>query len=405
MKLYKREITDQIVPYLDNQTVVVLHGARQVGKTHILYWLRDYLQSKNQNVFYYDLEYPQLLSTCNLGVEAFVQDLLGRGYQSDSLAYVLIDEIQYLDNPSSFLKIIADHYPQIHLIVTGSSSFDIKTKFTDSLVGRTTNFEIYPLSFAEFLDFREVAIRPTSSSPAIVHELTNLYTEFVLYGGYPQIVLEPVLEKKTKQLLQIIDTYVRKDIRDLADIDDISKFNNLIRLLAHQSGSQVNYASLCSTCRISYPTLQKYLNILEETYIIKLVHPYSKSPDVEISKAPKIFFFDSGLQSLLWLDQFSVNLQGNIFETNIFSELVKKYGRSDIRYWRTKNGTEVDFVLNNQSRPLAIEVKSTFPAVMPAGVGSFLARYQSADSRVVSLLGMRPREGFVYPWELDQLTK
>jgi hypothetical protein len=401
MKLYKRNVVDQIIPYLGDETIVVLHGARQVGKTHILYYLRDHLLSQAKLVFYYDLEYPELLTTLNLGPEEFIRDLVGRGYKADTQAYVLIDEIQYLDNPSSFLKIMADHYKSIHLIVSGSSSFDIKSKFTDSLVGRTTDFEIFPLSFSEFLTFRESKLNvKIAPSPATLKELVALYGEFVRYGGYPQIVLEPIIEKKHKNLLQIIDTYIRKDLRDLATIGDIQKFNNLIRLLAYQSGQLLNYNSICNETKLSYPTLQKYLSILEETYIIKLVHPYSHNPSIEISKNPKIFFFDSGLQSLLWQNQFVDNLQGNTFETNIFGELVKKYGRSNIGFWRTKNGTEVDFIIEGKAKPLPIEVKTTFPITIPNGLASFSTKYLVYKHLTVSLQGTKKSSNMIYPWEL-----
>lgn len=401
MKLYKRNIADQILPYLGDETVIVLHGARQVGKTHILYYLKDYLLSKNKPVFFYDLELPERLQTLNLGVSEFIQDLIGRGYMKDTEVYVFIDEIQYLDKPSSFLKLIADHYKQIHLIVTGSSSFDIKAKFTDSLAGRTTNFEIFPLNFAEFLVFREINLLPSSKlSFAVLKELTALYTEFILYGGYPKIVLEPVIEKKHKNLLQIIDTYVRKDLRDLTTIDDLQKFNNLLHILAYQSGQLINYNSICTETKLSYPTLQKYLSILEETYIIKLLHPFSHSPSIEISKNPKIFFFDSGLQTLLWLGHFQNSIQGNIFETNIFGELVKRYGRSPIQFWRTKNGTEVDFVITNQNQPFPIEIKTTFPTFLPHGLKNFLSKYNPKQYHVVSLLGTKHLPNFIWPWEI-----
>ena len=217
MKLYKRKIFDQIQPYVGNNTVIVLHGARQVGKTHILFYLRNRLTALGKKVFYYDLEYPEVLSDLNKGVEVFISDLAGKGYIEGEDVYALIDEIQYLDNPSSFLKIIADHYKNIHLIVSGSSTFDIKSKFKDSLAGRTTSFEIFPLSFEEFLEFKEIEFIPSKvKSPSGIAALIQRYREFVIYGGYPKVVLEKIEEKKKQYLLQMIDAYIRKDIRDLA---------------------------------------------------------------------------------------------------------------------------------------------------------------------------------------------
>jgi len=135
---------------------------------------------------------------------------------------VMIGEIQYLENPSSFLKLLADHHRYLKVIVSGSSRFEVKSKFKDSLVGRTVNFEVYPLSFEEFLGFKGVPFQPAPHyTEKKTAELQSLYTEFSLYGGYPKIVLTDDVSIKERYLQQIIDTYIRKDIRDLADIKDV----------------------------------------------------------------------------------------------------------------------------------------------------------------------------------------
>jgi predicted AAA+ superfamily ATPase len=372
-----------------------------VGKTHILFYIQNWLKNKQKKVFYYDLEYPDLLRDLNQGVEVFVADLTGKGYITGEEVYALVDEIQYLDNPSSFIKIIADHYPNIHLIVSGSSTFDIKSKFTDSLSGRTTPFEVFPLSFAEFLEFKQVGLSLSSvSSPSGIERLKQLYTEFVLYGGYPKVVLEPVESKKRQYLLQVIDTYIRKDVRDLAHVVDISKFNNMLRVLASQSGQLLDMSALSRETTISFPTLQKYLNILEETLVLKRVTPYSKSPSVEISKNPKVFFYDSGLQSLLWLNIFQSTILGSIFETNVFGELVKKYGRQSVHFWRTKAHQEIDFVIENGNTVLPLEVKTTFGQFNARAIESFCRKYKIQDWKVVGLDGEKPSPHFIFPWEI-----
>lgn len=402
MKLYKRHIFDQIQPYLGDETILVIVGARQVGKTHILHYIQNYLKTKNHKTLYYDLEFPNLLSLLNQGTDAFIIDLESKGYVKGKNIFVFIDEIQYLDNPSSFLKIIADHYKNIHLIVSGSSTFDIKTKFTNSLAGRTINFEVFPLSFAEFITFKESIYTNVSKlSSAGLKHIQMLYKEYIIYGGYPKIVLEPDIIKKQQHLLQLIDTYVRKDIRDLADITDISKFNKILKVLAFQSGQLLNVASLSRETGISQPTLHKYLSILEETFIIKMITPFSHSPSVEISKNPKIFFLDSGLQSLLWLGQFQNIIQGNIFETNIFSELVKKYGREAIHFWRTKIHQEIDFIIEYEmGKILPIEVKINFQKFNVRTMKSFCNKYKIKDWKVIGLEGMKEIKNNIYPWEI-----
>lgn len=402
MRLYKRKVFDQIQPYLGDDTVIVLHGARQVGKTHILFYLRDWLRDHGKKLFFFDLEYPDLLANLNQGVDAFISDLAGKGYIKGEEVYVLIDEIQYLDNPSSFLKIIADHYKNIHLVVSGSSTFDIKSKFKDSLAGRTTPFEIYPLTFEEYLEFKEIEYRPAKvESSSGVSRLRQLYGEFVKYGGYPKIALEAEEEKKKQYLLQIIDTYIRKDIADLAKVEDIGRFNNMLKVLASQSGQLLDMSSLSRETAISFPTLQKYLTILEETFVIKRVSPYSKSPSVEISKNPKIFFFDSGLQSILWFSAFQETLLGSIFETNVFGELVKKYGRCSVHFWRTKSRQEIDFVVEGADGSVVpIEVKTNFQQFNSRAIEVFRKKYHVQDWKVVGLGGDRIASHDYFPWEI-----
>jgi predicted AAA+ superfamily ATPase len=402
MKLYKRHIFDKIQPYIGDDTILVLLGARQVGKTHILRYIEQYLKKRNRNTLFYDLEYPELLALLNLGTEAFVTDLENRGHRKGEEIFVFIDEIQYLENPSSFLKIMADHHKHIRLIVSGSSTFDIKTKFTDSLAGRTLQFEVFPLSFAEFLTFKESAYTNTDNlSPAGLQQMKLLYAEYITFGGYPKIVLEPDGTKKKQHLLQLIDTYIRKDIRDLADVTDIAKFNGLLKILSSQSAQLLNISALSRETGISQPTVSKYLSILEETFVIKRVTPFSRSPKVEISKNPKVFFLDSGLQTLLWLSDFPTTMLGNVFETNVFGELIKRYGRQNINYWRTKSGLEVDFVVHRNSTLTALEVKSNFQAFSDRTITSFCRKHSITDWQVVGLEGKKTSRHALYPWEIS----
>lgn len=402
MGLYKRDIFDEIEPYIGDEGVIVLHGARQVGKTHILLYIQNWLEERKKKVLYYDLEFPELLNILNLGTKSFLLNLANRGYKEGEDMFVLIDEIQYLDNPSSFLKIIADHNKNIHLIVSGSSSFDIKSKFSNSLAGRTIEFEVFPLTFKEFLEFKKSEYKFSKDlSAAALFEYKKYYNEFVKYGGYPRVVLENDEIKKKKYLIQVIDTYIRKDIRDLGDITDVKKFNGMLKVLASQSGQILNQPSLSRETNLSLPTLQKYLSLLEETYVIKLVSPFSNSPSVEISKKPKIFMYDSGLQSILWLDNFQSTLLGSVFETNIFGELVKKYSRNDIHFWRNKQQKEIDFIIELPNlKMLPIEVKTNFAQFSKKSINTFLNKYKPEKWNVIGLEGEKSILNMIYPWEI-----
>jgi predicted AAA+ superfamily ATPase len=412
VSIYRRSVVDEIVRFLPTDDIVVIHGARQVGKTSILMYLQDYLQSQNEQVFYIDLEDSRIVSMMDKGVDEFVTYLSEQGFdlpgfvKSGKKLFVMIDEIQYLSNPSSFLKLLADHHRYLKVIVSGSSSFEMKSKFKDSLVGRTVNFEIFPLSFPEFLLFKGVPFAPAGRyTEKKTIELQTLYTEFALYGGYPKIVLTPDSTIKEKYLQQIIDTYIRKDIRDLADIKDVSKFNRLLEALASQSGNLLNIAELSNTCALSRETIERYLFLLEQTYILCLVRPFSRNIRSELFKTPKIFFYDTGLMQMLWLKRLQKEILGPVFETSIFAELVKRYGPQQVYHWRTQDKKEIDFVVRLPEALLPVETKLHFPRSIPAVLNTFVTAYPSDSSpvpgyKLVGLEGEPVKDGMIFPWQL-----
>lgn len=402
--ILKRTVFDEIKKYLHTDDIIVLHGARQVGKTTILYYIEDYLKKQGEDTYFIDLEDSRFVKILDSGAGEFIRHLKEEGLLSPGQkkrAVVFIDEIQYLTDPSSFLKLTADHHKNIKLIVSGSSSFAIKTKFKDSLVGRTVNFEIFNLSFMEFLLFRQYTFEQGRVyTQKKTDELRAMFKEYILYGGYPKIVLTHEIDKKEKYLQQIIDTYVKKDIRDLADIKDIGKFNKLLETLASQSGQQLNIAELSNTTKIAKQTIEKYLFIMENTYVIKLVKPFSKNIRSELFKLPKIYFYDTGLMQMLWLKGLQKELIGNVFETGVFAEMVKKYTHDAIFYWRTKDKKEIDFILKIKSAILPIEVKLNFEQFNPAAMRYFNKHYGIDKYKVVSLSGKPKNEFYVYPWDV-----
>ena len=420
--IFRRAVVDEIERYLHTDDVIVLHGARQVGKTSILMYLQDQLAVQGQRTTYLDLEDSRLVAVLDRGVEEFLRYLQEEGAdltaaKAGGKLFVLIDEVQYLDNPSSFMKLIADHHRYLKLIVSGSSSFEMKSKFRDSLVGRTVDFEIYPLSFREMLAFREVPFTPSSTfTEKKTLELQALYVEYALYGGYPKIVLTPEVDMKERYLQQIIDTYVRKDIRDLAEIRDVTKFNRLLEALASQSGGLLNIAELSNTCALARPSVERYLFLLEQTYIIRLVRPFSRNLRSEISKMPKVFLCDTGLMQMLWLKRLQCEVVGPVFETSIYAELLKRYGSQQVGYWRTAARREIDFVVRQPETTLLIEAKLTFPHGIPAALRAIPNAAETStsgeveDYRVVGLYGLpseertpvpgAKRSGMVFPWQL-----
>jgi uncharacterized protein len=402
-KFFKRTVMHEIDRFIDSDDVIVLHGARQVGKTCILRYLQNQLKDQGETTYFIDLEDSRYVRILDAGVDVFLNHLDEEGITSagrGKKCFVFVDEIQCLANPSSFLKLMADHHKNIKLIVSGSSSFAIKTKFKDALVGRTVNFEIFTLSFREFLLFNQIHFEDGKAhTKKKTDELRAKFKEYVLYGGYPKIVLTSEVEKKEKYLQQIIDTYIKKDIRDLASVKDIDKFNKLVEVLANQSGQLLNMTEISNTTRIAIQTIEKYLFILENTYVLKLVRPFSRNIRSELFKLPKIYFYDSGLMQMLWLKRLQKEVLGQVFETGVFSELVKKYGRESVFYWRTKDRKEIDFILRIKDALIPIEVKLSYEQFNPTAIRYFNEHYDTDNYRVVSLSGTPKDRHSVYPWD------
>ena len=414
-KLFKRLIVDEIEHYLNTNDIIIIHGARQVGKTSILMYLQNRLISRSEQTKYFDLEDSRMINLLDRGVDEFIQYLTEQGInreileKEDKKLFILIDEIQYLENPSSFLKLLADHHHYLKVIVSGSSSFEMKSKFKDSLVGRTVNFEVFPLSFKEILTFKEVPFTYSKEyTQEKTTELKSLFYEYLLYGGYPKIVLSPEVSIKEKYLQQIVDTYIRKDIRDLASIKNVDKFNRLLEVLSAQSGNLLNLTEISNTCSLARETVENYLFLLEQTYIIRLVRPFSRNIRSEITKTPKVFFYDTGLMQMLWLKRLQQEVMGSVFETGIYSELVKIYGTSQINFWRTQEKKEIDFIVRLPTAAIPIEAKIHFPRNIPPVLHTFVDAYppqvkSPAGYRLVSLEGEPGEEGMIYPWQLGEL--
>ncbi len=412
-----RKILNSLQQFLGKQEVIIIHGARQTGKTTLLKLIIEKLiKEKNvikEDIFYFDLEDFELLELLNKGhkeVIAYIRSRTG-GVGGGRRVYLLLDEVQYLSRPSSLLKLLHDHYAWLQIIVSGSSSFQIKTKFKDSLAGRAVDFELFPLDFQEFLVFKDAGFdlskSSTFESELANKELGRLYKEYLIYGGYPKVVLEDSIEGKAVYLKQVIDTYIKKDIRDLGRIRDVNRFNKLLRVLADKSGALLNCSELSNTVGISRSTIEGYLFIMENTYVLKLVPPFFTNLRSEISKMPKIFFEDTGVANLLKYGFFLDKLEGGLFENSLYCSLRALAGRGFINYWRTKQKAEIDFVVNFSTQKIPVEAKLSYPQKSSANLISFLDKYKERQAWVISLDKLSfsnpdTRLKCLYPWEIYQ---
>lgn len=403
-RLFNREVMDSIWEWMDDQRIIVLVGSRQVGKTSILYLLMERLINrgvKPGSIFYFDLEDFEVLNLFNSGVRNFLRYLEVQGMNRNERSYVFVDEIQYMEDPSSFLKLIADHHKNLKFICSGSSTLEVRRKFTDSLAGRKVVFEIPTLSFREYLLFKgeeallklvkDYPFDDIGEPPLDIHrkQLQAHYEQYVIYGGYPAVVLENERERKLRLLREIYESYVRKDINQLFTVENLTAFNNLVRLLALQIGNLVNLQELTTSLSISRPTVEKYLLVLENTFILKRITPFFVNKRKEIVKMSKVYYHDTGMRNQVVRNFQPLPLRpdaGALVENSVFKSLNARLSLlEELKFWRMKNGSEVDFILEGEQL-IPVEVKYTAmnSPRFPSGIRSFIRSYSSSRAIVIT---------------------
>lgn len=374
--LFKRKIIQKIIKNLKKDKISILTGARQAGKTVILKQLQHYLEQQGKTVYFINLEDLEFVKLLNQTPKNLFK-LIPSG--SNKRLYVLIDEIQYLENPTNFLKYIYDeHKSSLKLIVSGSSAFYLDKKFKDSLAGRKKIFYINTLSFSEFLEFKNrndlskllpqnfnlKNIRQIQIPKIYQKDLENLFAEFIVFGGYPAVVLADPAEK-IEELEEIALSYIKKDILE-AEIKQEVKFYDLLRILASQTGSLVNQNELASTLRLSYTAAANYLYIMRKSFHISLVPPFYSNLRKEITKMPKIFFRDTGLRNYFAKNFDSLELRsdkGSLWENLVFKMFLDRFAPDKIKFWHTQNKNEIDFIIDErfafEAKHQAKDFKST----------------------------------------------
>ncbi len=409
--LHPRKILSELRRYLDEESIILLIGARQVGKTSILYLLMDEVRKlgfSDKESLYFDLEDFFILDIFNSGPKEFLAYIAARGVDINRKVFIFVDEIQYMANPTNFLKFVSDSRKNIKLIVSGSSTLEIRRKFRDSLAGRKVVFEVYPLDFYEFLVFKgEKDLSDTLIRSDIRHvspnvkleeiparfftaELARYFTEYIIFGGYPRVAMERDYDKKTAYLIDIYNSYVKKDIKDIMRVDNIMAFNNLIKALALQTGSLINLSELCSAVKIARETLERYLFLLENTFIIKTVTPFSSNPRKELSKMSKVYFVDTGLRNIAIKNLNSLSERvdtGALIENGVFGNILKNLtALEELHFWRTLSKNEVDFLLlkGKAARPIEVKYSPFKSARIPLGIRNFQKEYEVEEGVVLT---------------------
>jgi len=402
----KRKALGSLIKFMGLRETIVIYGARQVGKTTLMKMLIDHLKADGypeEAIFYLDLEDLELLDLCNQGVKALTNYVNARTRYKGRV-FLFIDEIQYLENASSFIKLMVDNYSdRFKLIVSGSSVLDIKSKVKRSLVGRILTFEIFGLDFEEYLWFRGLTFNfDFVDDPKTWKELKAYFEEFLVYGGYPRVALISDVESKKYYLKELIQTYIKKDVRDIGKIRNIAKFNNFLRILGDQAGSLLNVDNLAKNVGLARETVYDYLMLLEGTYVLKRLSPFHRNLKSELTKMPKLYFEDSGVLNYLKHNDIIEKVTGDLLENGVFTELRKRVGLEKLWFWRTQSKQEVDFIVERKDTLVALEVKRFFSGQRLSALQYFLGKYQAVEGFVITL-DKRTESKTVpslYPWEI-----
>ncbi|MDR2556397.1 MAG: ATP-binding protein [Bacteroidales bacterium] len=360
--MYKRDIyLSKIEKGFAQVPIVVLIGARQVGKTSLM---NMFIDGKNAlSLIGQDMEVAGLFQKLS-NIEKYLETYLNE----DLNGYLLIDEFQYINNISTTLKLLTDKHNKLKILCSGSSSLDILQNVEESLAGRVRVIEVLSLSFSEYLLFNDEKIYnlyekidADTENSALTNPIEQLFYEYLTYGGLPRAALDKNNENKIEVLDDIYQTYLIKDVRNYIKNENIVGFNKLLRLLAIQTGNLVNVNNLSKECGLTYKTVEEYISILEQMYIIKLIEPYSSNKRNTIGKMKKIYFCDLGLRNMIEKNFGDIHFRvdkGAVFENYILLELWRGKGTGgEVQFYRTYDGTEVDFVVRKIQETLAIECK------------------------------------------------
>lgn len=378
----ERKLKKEIIPWLQRDEIIVLTGARQTGKSVLLFQLiLDCLLKKTNNIHYFNLDVEGHKNKLNNS-----EYLISLISKSKSKCYIIIDEIQRLKEPGLFLKGIYDLNMNVKFIVSGSSSIEIKSKVHETLAGRKKVFQLKPFDVEELIRL----FYPDKSLKEILNNeiyLNKVITHFLIYGGYPKVAKEKNKKFKLELLDEIFKSYIEKDIKSLLNVENERAFINLVKLLSSQIGNLINKDELSGTLGIHKNTLDGYLFYLEQTFILDFLRPFYKNPRKELLKNPKVYFLDLGLRNYAINNFEGFDFRpdkGALFENFLYLLLKNKH---PLNFWKTKAGAEVDFILLDGLIPVPYEVKASSLSdyKISKSLRSFIQTYNPKEAYCINL--------------------
>ncbi|MCH8557892.1 MAG: ATP-binding protein [Balneolia bacterium] len=315
---------------LQKGKVLILYGARQVGKTTLVH---HFLGKTSLNHAFYtgdDMSFGADLAKCDLTIiKKMVQ----------GLELFVIDEAQKIENIGTALKLIVDNFPEVYVIATGSSSFDLANAAEEPLTGRKNVISLYPVAISEL------------AAKSTVYEVERRLEDLLIYGSYPEVVIMDNHDEKVNRITEIKNSYLIRDILEFQLLKRSNIILDLLKLLAYQIGSQVSTVELGKQLGLDYKTVQRYLDLLEKSFVLVSLHGFSRNLRKEVSKMNRYYFVDNGIRNAV-IANFNTldkrNDVGQLWENFLFIERLKrnafKKKTANYYYWRTYDQKEIDLI-------------------------------------------------------------
>ncbi len=367
--MLSRFIENQILENLKPGVVLALLGARRTGKTVLLNKIKGLLSDKKTLMVQGEnLDVSEILSSQRLNtLKKFV----------DGYDYLFIDEAQEIPNIGINLKLLVDNVPNLSVFITGSSSFDLKNKVGEPLVGRNLFLHLYTLSQLELKETED-----------LLQTKEGLETKLI-YGLYPQVFTAASEAKKRQQLESIRDGYLLKDILTADNLKDSHFVFNLLRLVAFQIGNDVSFTEMASNLNVHMKTVKRYLELLEKTFVLFSLNGFSRNLRKEYTKTPRYFFWDSGIRNVLISNFNPLHLRddvGKLWENYCIAERIKKIRYQNVPansfFWRTYDQKEIDLVEEREGKLFGYEMKWKEDRVRPPK--DFLLAYSGSSYEVIN---------------------
>lgn len=369
MSIFIRTLENQLKEKLFQGKVVILYGARQVGKTTLVKKVLSEYGEKGRYLNCENLSVQEGLSVMEAGrMKAFL----------GNYSLVVLDEAQKIPDIGKKLKLLVDTYPETQIIATGSSSFDLAHHTAEPLTGRTFHLMLTPLSIEEVVNSYDLF-----TATAQLEKLLRL-------GGYPEIYSFSD-EQAIERLNEIASAYLYKDILQFDGIKKSSIVQKLLQLVALQFGQEVSYHELATQLKISRPTVEKYLDILEQSFIVFTLRAFSRNKRKEISKSMKIYFYDNGIRNSLIQNYNPLSLRedvGALWENFCIAERYKynlaRGNRPNTYFWRTYDQKEVDYVEESEGKIRGFEFKwsaEKTPKAPKEFVGGYRAEFSVVNQK------------------------